>query len=166
MTLPYRQPTKEQAALNPQMKEQILDLIAEGYSLIKIGKIDGLPTRQAIHYWLRHDPEFAYRYELAVQLRAEVLAEEMLDIADDTSQDVITDLNGVEKPNYEFINRSKLRVDTRKWHVARLDPRKYGDKTEHHLTGNIAHKHSHTHKLVKEMSETELDDEFTKSLNS
>ena len=78
-----------------------------------------MPCVSAIINWLRIHPEFVVQYTRAKDEQADALAEEMLDIADDEKEDV---------------NRSRLRVDTRKWIASRLKPKKYGEKLE--LAGN------------------------------
>lgn len=83
--------------------------------------------------WLA-DPtkkEFTDMYARAKEEQADFLAEEILEIADDSSNDLdrIDDFgNRIE--NKEFVNRSKLRVDARKWVASKLKPRKYGDKVD------------------------------------
>jgi hypothetical protein len=61
------------------------------------------------------------------------MLDEILEIADDTSQDTtITDFG--PKPDTEWISRSKLRVDARKWAMSKLAPKKYGDAKSIDLT--------------------------------
>ena len=60
-------------------------------------------------------------------LQAEHWAEEIIEIADDSKNDFV-EKEGHTALNSENINRSRLRVDTRKWLMARLAPKKYGDK--------------------------------------
>lgn len=85
--------------------------------------------------WLRNNEEFSQLYARAKEDQADFLAEEIIEIADDASQDVIqVDLGDgvvVEKENKEFANRSKIRIDARKWIASKLKPKKYGDKIEH-----------------------------------
>ena len=57
--------------------------------------------------------------------------EEMFEIADDTALDE----DGDEKAISERIQRSKLRVDTRKWALARMNPRKFGERVTREITG-------------------------------
>jgi hypothetical protein len=40
-----------------------------------------------------------------------------------------------EVENHEAINRSRLRVDTRKWLIARMAPKKYGDRVTNEVVG-------------------------------
>jgi uncharacterized protein (DUF2147 family) len=53
--------------------------------------------------------------------------DELLEISDDSSQDtLVTKLGPME--NKEWVNRSKLRVDTRKWYLSKVLPKKFGEK--------------------------------------
>ena len=88
---------------------------------------------QTIFSWLRTKPEFLEQYARAKQESADALAEELLDIADDGSNDWMEsnkpgnqgyDMNG------EALQRSRLRVDTRKWLMSKQKPKKYGDKMD------------------------------------
>lgn len=81
--------------------------------------------------WVVEDHDgLAERYARAMQVRATVLADEIVEIADDSRQD--TDEEG--RPNHEHIQRSRLRVDTRKFVLAKVLPRIWGDKVQ--LTGD------------------------------
>ena len=55
--------------------------------------------------------------------------EEILDIADDGSNDYM-ETKGGYKINSESIARSRLRIDARKWIMSKMQPKKYGDKLE------------------------------------
>jgi hypothetical protein len=61
------------------------------------------------------------------------MIEDMLSIADDASLDIVerTDEKGhvYTVTDHDHINRSRLRVDTRKWIAAKLKPKRYGDAT-------------------------------------
>jgi len=52
----------------------------------------------------------------------------MLHIADETEKDIIVNKDGDEIVNREHIQRSKVRIDTRKWIAAHMAPKKYGDR--------------------------------------
>lgn len=69
------------------------------------------------------------------------MAEEILEIADDGSQDTeeIEISEGVTstRTNAEVIQRSRLRVDTRKWLMSKLAPKKYGDKLGLEHSGEV-----------------------------
>lgn len=59
----------------------------------------------------------------------ECWAEDIVHIADETKHDTVMTDTGEHADN-EWINRSKLRVDTRKWLLSKLMPKKYGEKVE------------------------------------
>jgi hypothetical protein len=64
----------------------------------------------------------------------EAMAADIIEIADDSSGDIELDGEGKPRQNAEFMNRSRLRVDTRKWLMSKLAPKKYGDKQQVALT--------------------------------
>lgn len=108
--------------------DQIIERIEKGESLRKI--LPSLHLANSTFYkWCDNDPEKQKRYARACELRADAIFEDILDIADDSSQDSIETDRG-EVLNSEFVQRSRLRVDARKWVVSKLNPKKYGDKLD------------------------------------
>lgn len=78
---------------------------------------------------------------MAREDQADTLADEILEIADESENDTYeVDLGDgviIQKENREVVNRSRLRVDARKWVAAKLKPKKYGDysRNETEITG-------------------------------
>lgn len=92
---------------------------------------DDMPNPTTIYLWQYKHPEFSQMYMQAKANQAHVLADECMKIADDDSGDTKIDPEtGIEVCNTEFIARSRLRIDTRKWMAARLAPRHYGKAAE------------------------------------
>lgn len=94
--------------------------------------------------WLDSKPDFSQHYARAKEIAMEALADEILEIADDSSKDFITvpgDEDGemILKVNQENIQRSRLKVDTRKWLMAKLAPKKYSDKQQVEHSGTVDH---------------------------
>lgn len=89
------------------------------------------PSHDTIYRWLAMEKEFSDLYARAKRLQIEIIMDEILEIADDASSDSITNKDGRPTVDHEHINRSRLRIDTRKWLAAKLCPRLYGDKDEH-----------------------------------
>lgn len=88
-----------------------------------------MPAQSTIMAWLDGSrPEFSEQYARAREAQADKLAEEALQIADDGRSDTYLDAEGNERTDTEVIQRSKLRVDTRKWLASKMAPKKYGDK--------------------------------------
>lgn len=124
----------------PEIAENICELIASGNSLRTIcADHDDMPALSTVFLWLSKFPNFSEQYARARETWAEAELENIFDIADDTSRDTMTrkDRNGneYEVADNEWIARSKLRVDTRRWALSKLAPKKYGDKITNELTG-------------------------------
>ena len=127
--------------------------LAGGESLRSICRDDTMPSLSTVMGWLfdgEHE-EFSEQYARARKVQAEVLADELTDIADDGSNDFTTDKDGKETVNHEHIQRSRLRVDTRKWVAAKLLPKRYGDKLQH--TGEGGGPIPQEHRLAPELHE-------------
>lgn len=104
--------------------------LSEGKGLRKICAADDMPSRTTVLRWLREREDFRSQYALAKEFAVEALADEILDIADDGTNDFSEDDEGNLKFNSENVQRSRLRIDSRKWLLAKLMPRKYGDKID------------------------------------
>ena len=108
----------------------ICDLIINGKSLRTALKIIDNPISGSTFFeWIRFDGEKSKQYARATEERAELMFEDMFDIADDSTDDFIQ-TEGGRKLNSENIQRSKLRVDTRRWALSKMQPKKYGDKLD------------------------------------
>jgi len=113
------------------------EIATSSKSLQKICVGLDIPFR-TIYSRLNTDEELLQQYTRAKDEQADYLADEMLSIADDSTNDFMLDKVGeddYEKLNAEHINRSRLRIETRKWIASKLKPKKYGDKIEH--TGSL-----------------------------
>jgi hypothetical protein len=84
--------------------------------------------------WLNEHEAFREQYARATEQRADLMAEEILEIADDGRNDYATTENG-ETFNSEHVQRSRLRVDARKWLLAKMQPKKYGERVQTEVTG-------------------------------
>ena len=113
--------------------ETIFELIENGKSLRKALATVKLSS-STFFIWIDENENKSKQYARACEERAEALLDEMIDIVDDKSNDIIeTDLGDgiiIEKPNNEVIQRSRLRYDARKWLISKLNPKKYGEKMD------------------------------------
>lgn len=92
--------------------------------------VDDVPGLRTVLDWLYADKEFSQQYARAKEKQCEVMAEEIIDISDDDGLDMGFTEDGKSFINHENINRSRLRVDSRKWVLSKLLPKKYGDKLD------------------------------------
>ena len=106
--------------------------LAEGKSLRKICEQADMPPESTVRLWAMDDAEgFAAQYARARSIGYERLADEILTISDDGLNDTYTDENGNVRTDQDVIGRSMLRVDSRKWMLAKMLPKVYGDKVTH-----------------------------------
>ena len=112
--------------------EALADLICERIATHSVGLqrlcdlYDDMPEKSTIRRWCLKYPQFRTQYAQAKALQVETLIDEIIDIADDVSQDIEISEKGKEICNSEFIARSRLRIDTRKWLASKLAPKLYG----------------------------------------
>jgi hypothetical protein len=126
---------------SPEIAKRLCDHVAAGNSVRSFCRVEGNPGMFMIFQWLREDHIFAQHYTQAMEVRAERMFEDMLDIADDTTGDKKTAIkNGkeVELVDFDNIQRSRLRVDTRKWVLSRMNPKKYGERIQNDVTSGGA----------------------------
>lgn len=91
-----------------------------------------LPDTTTLYDWMRADESLSLAYAQAKRSQARILVEEIIEIADDSSGDVQTRINSRTGKMFtvadaEFVARSRLRVDVRKWHASKMLPKEYGD---------------------------------------
>lgn len=113
--------------------EEILEYIEDGKSLRSILLSSDMPSSRTFFKWLDEDKDKVKRYARATEIRAENIFEDMLEIADDGTNDFMTITKGDIEYNVEdkeVTNRSRLRLDTRKWMLSKMQPKKYGDKLD------------------------------------
>lgn len=121
------------ALYTQELADKVCQKIAEGYSMRTVCAPDDMPSISTLFKWVREIPEFSQQYARATEERTEAMSEDILDIADDGSNDLMTIQKGnvsYEVENKEVTNRSRLRVDTRKWLMSKMKPKKYGDKVD------------------------------------
>lgn len=123
-----------------ELADSICALLSEGISLRSVCKDETLPDKSTVFRWLREHKEFQDQYARAKEESADAMAEDTIDIADDGTNDYMTITKGnksYEVVNGEAIQRSRLRVETRKWLMAKMKPKKYGDKLDVTSDGKV-----------------------------
>jgi hypothetical protein len=114
-----------------EIGDQVCAWLASGQSLNAFCRVPDNPAKSTVLRWVESNAEFRDQYARARVEQAEYWAEEILEIADDGSNDweTRTGRGGQEfdAVNHEVVNRSRLRVDARKWLLSKLLPKKFGD---------------------------------------
>jgi hypothetical protein len=105
--------------------ELVCNMIADGSSLR--AAVANLKTHTSLFFvHLGKSTEAQERYTRAVNERTEGQIDEIIEIADDKSEDFIAGEHGIS-PNSTNVQRDRLRIDTRKWVASKMRPQKYGD---------------------------------------
>jgi len=86
------------------------------------------PPESTVRLTISQNEEMFAQYASARDLGIDSMVERMFEIADDSSQDVMTDADGNQYENKEFVNRSKLKIDVLKWYTCKLAPKRYGEQ--------------------------------------
>lgn len=118
----------------------ILERMADGESLRSICADEAMPARSTIFSWIATNETFAKAYAAAREVQADALFDELLDIADDGTNDWMERKNADGQnigwmENGEALRRSVLRVDTRKWVASKILPKKYGERVTNVVEG-------------------------------
>jgi hypothetical protein len=119
---------------------KICELLAEGLTLTRICRLEGMPSYPTVMRWLWEETpyreEFQKMYEAARKMQAECYSDQIIDLADDRDGDYteMIDKDGNRKMVFQpaSIQRSRLQCDVRRHLMESLNREKYGkpDKSE------------------------------------
>ena len=110
--------------------EYVCQEIEKGRALRNVLKDENMPSTSTFYQWLDNDEVKAKQYARATEVRADIIFDDILAIADENTNDTSINENGIEVVNNDVIQRSRLRIDARKWVLSKLNPKKFGDKTD------------------------------------
>ena len=119
----------------------ICQRLIEGQTIKKICKDPDLPSERTVYRWLAAERTFWQLYARAREAQMEKWSDDVVEIADDASNDYIDragkdgEVERVFDP--EAVQRAKLRIDTRKWLMSKLAAQRYGDRVDVNLSGAV-----------------------------
>lgn len=119
----------------PELGATICEKLAECGSLRRVCLEPDMPLERTVRRWYTENEQFASEYARAKEAGIDALVDETLDIADDGSNDYMQTKDG-EKLDAEHVQRSKIRIETRRWLAERMMPKKYGVRTGVDLTSS------------------------------
>lgn len=125
-----------------ELADTICERVSDGESLRNICESENMPHKATVFRWLAANDDFATKYARAREAQADALFDEMLDIADDGRNDWMEKKSEEGdhlgwRENGEAMRRSDLRIKTRQWMAAKLQPKKYGDRLDLNHSGSI-----------------------------
>lgn len=138
---------------NKKLALKICERLAHGESLRSICNDEAMPARSTVIAWVYEDKGvekddkgqiiqegFSYHYDKARNIALDIMADDILDIADDGSNDWMEkefkDGGSAIVLDKEAVMRSRLRVDARKWYLSKMAPKRYGDNKNIMHSGN------------------------------
>jgi terminase small subunit-like protein len=120
---------------------EALKRISLGETMRQIALLPHMPQKSELWLWL-NTPENRAAKDLAYVAQAEVLRDELRDIAEDGRNDWMTITNERGKEvvvlNKEHVQRSKLRIDTLQWLMGVSNRRKYGQHSTVDVNATVA----------------------------
>jgi hypothetical protein len=100
------------------LKPIVLERIAKGESLRAVCRTEDFPAPSTVIKWTTEDADFGEHYARACEARADTYFDELDDVsAEATSAKTAVQVAGL-----------RLKADNIKWQLARMAPKKYGDK--------------------------------------
>ena len=119
----------------PEIAERICAELCTGRSLLDVCRDEGMPLYSTVSKWASRNWEgFAEPYRSAREIGLFALADELLDIADDSRNDYVArrraDGSVEHMVNHEHISRSRVRIETRRWLLSKGLPKIFGDRID------------------------------------
>jgi hypothetical protein len=139
--MPTKNPPGRPSGYSAELADEICARMNEGRSLKSICEDADMPTQKMVFRWLAKNETFRQKYRACAEIRADALHEIMQSTAlTPLNGDIVTlkktkDGTFIEKRTGDNVERSKLIVHTLMWQIARMAPKKYGDKQSVELAG-------------------------------
>ena len=115
-------------ALMPELKAEICERVVAGETMKQIAANAHMPAESTLYLTLARDPAFAAEYAPAREAQCIRWEDQLLEIADDGTNDWTTRQtksgDTIVVADHDHIQRSKVRIDTRKWLMSKRLPKK------------------------------------------
>jgi hypothetical protein len=132
-----KRPLGRPRVLTKALKEEICTRIMDGQTVRTICADGHMPAERTVYRALaaEGEDEFRQQYVRAREIQLMRWEDDLLEIADDGRNDWVEKRNAAGEVigwtvNGEHIQRSRARLETRKWLMSKRAPKKYGDKIE------------------------------------
>lgn len=130
-------------ASNTTYSEEVVSTIfariAQGESVVSICSDPGMPAQSAFYKWMDSKPELVERYTCARKSQANTIFDKMLNVAENTEIGITKKIKpeGEEITEGDMLGHRKLKIDTYKWILSKLEPKKYGEKIDIDMTADV-----------------------------
>jgi hypothetical protein len=150
-----RKPKAAKPEITARLVNSIIQRVANGETLTAICRDEGMPDYRRVWDAIHRSSSLRAEWDRARETRANRWAEEMTEIAEDGTNDYI-EREGKRGTfialNEEHVRRSQLRIDTRKWLLARALPARFGDRVEQVHSGAVQHEHTISAKMLDSLA--------------
>ena len=128
---------------SPDLAAEICRRVSNGETLQEVCRTPGMPPASTVRWWYLHDLEgFAALYAQARQSQVEAWADDLVAISEDRDSEP---------------NDRRVRIDTKRWLMSKLVPKKYGDRIVHAGDQDAPIQHIVGRLELERLSEAELD---------
>lgn len=129
---------------NQELVDSICEQLALGLPIRTVCAGEGMPAISTLFKWIREHEIFSKQYATAKQEAADAMAEELLYIADtpQLGEEITIRANGDEEiKRSDMLGHRRLQVDSRKWLMAKMKPKKYGDRLDMSSESTVTHRY-------------------------
>lgn len=135
--------------IEPEIFDEILERLILGEGLRPICRESRMPAESTFYAFIARDKEAAERYAQAREWQAHGFVDEIKEIADapktgfkvkrmvKSDEEIEDGGDVIEVTEGDMLEHRRLQIDSRKWLAAKLAPKKYGARSEHHITGEL-----------------------------
>lgn len=139
-------------AYSEEKKEEILNNI---FNMIESGKslrfaLSQIPLSSSTFFiWIEEDPEKSKHYAYVTDIRTELKFESIeQDYSEEPQRDAETG-----RIDSAWVQLQRLKIDAKKWELSKLNPKKYGDKIQQELSGQVKTDTTYQIKIVKPLED-------------
>ena len=126
-----KRPPGRPSRFSDEIADEICRRISLGESLISVTRDPAMPSERSVYDWLASRPQFSQKYTRAREAQAEHWADQMIEMTDS-----LLPRDGRVADHAE-VQAMRLAVDTRKWLLSKLLPKKYGDRVGLEASGSV-----------------------------
>jgi hypothetical protein len=107
----------------PELIERLCGEISCGRSITDVANEKWCPSEPSIYRRMATDSDFAAKVTVARSAQQDFMADQCVEMADNATPE-----------DWQVV---KLRIWARQWRAAKLAPKKYGERVEQHMTGEL-----------------------------
>ena len=118
-----------------EIADKICLRLSQGESLRSICRDSEFPAQSTVFKWLTEQKAFSERYAQAQERKMEAWQESLDEIADEA----LAEVKKCDDPKIAsaLVQAYRAKIDTRKWSMSKLAPKKYGEKIQQEHSGEL-----------------------------